>query len=165
MEILSLDLTDLIEQCRAALLDSDPHVIAYADMTELRNNFLPTDLISLPINIYALWTRAQDANWTLKYIGQRSRKNGWRRVSEHLFWKHPKTQSKLDHVLQALLAGEELGVTAILVEPDSLRLAIEAELINLSSRAEAGLPWNIQGKVPGKGPNNSFKPKPLRGSA
>ena len=151
MTSFHLDLADLIEQCRDALLHSEPRVIAYADLSELRNNSLPTDLISSSINVYALWTRLPGSGWTLKYIGQRSKNNGWRRVGEHLFWKHPKTKSKLEHVAQSLLAGEDVGVTAILVEPDSLRLAVEAELISLSSCTEGSLPWNKKGKSFGKG--------------
>ena len=150
MANLHLDLTDLIESCRTALLDNTPQLIEYKDVAELRNNSLPTELIVSPINVYALWTRAKGANWSLKYIGQRSVKKGWSRVGEHLFWKHPKTQSKLDQVLQALLAGEELGVTGILVTPDSLRLTVEAELISLSSK-NGGLPWNQKGKRAGQG--------------
>jgi len=147
MTDLYLDLADLVDKCRAALLDATPHAIQYGDVADLKQNYLPQGLVSSPINIYALWTRAQGADWSLKYIGQRSSKNGWRRVTEHLFWKHPKTQSKLDNVLQALLAGEELGVTGILVSPDSLRLTVEAELIRACSRA-GGLPWNQKGKTP-----------------
>ena len=161
MANLQLDLSDLIERCRSALLESIPRAIEYADVAELRNNSLPTDLILSPINIYALWTRSKGGTWSLKYIGQRSVKKGWSRVCEHLFWKHPKTQSKLDQVLQALLAGDEIGVTAILVTPDSLRLTVEAELISCCSR-DGGLPWNQKGKLPGKGSNNSFKPNLLR---
>jgi hypothetical protein len=164
MANLHLDLAELVEKCRAALLQSTPRLIAYTDIADLRNNSLPSDLVLSPINIYALWTRAEDGDWRVKYIGQRSIKKGWSRVCEHLFWKHPKTQSKLDQVLQALLAGEEIGVTGILVTPDSLRLAVEAELISYCSKDD-GLPWNQKGKVPSKRSNSSSKPVPPHGVA
>ena len=156
---LHLDIADLVDKCRAALLEATPHAIPYIDVTDLRRNSLPLDLVASPINVYALWARAKGAGWELKYIGQRSSKKGWQRVGEHLFWKHPKTQSKLDNVLQSLLAGQELGVTGILVSPDSLRLAVEAELIRTTSGAGV-LDWNKKGKSPDKGPKSSVRKFP-----
>ena len=88
---LHLDLTDLVERRRASLLESAPHAVAYVDIQDLRSNELPSEMGASPVNIYALWTRAQGGDWSLKYIGQRTIREGWRRVREHLFWKHAKT--------------------------------------------------------------------------
>lgn len=42
-------------------------------------------------------------------------------------------------------AGDEIGVTAIHVVPDSMRLAIEEELTALNKgKATGALPWNLK---------------------
>jgi hypothetical protein len=127
---------------------SAPTQVRYVDMENPRNNSLPADLLLNPINIYALWTKRCDHDaWELRYIGQRSVRTGWRRVSEHLFWKHHRTQSKLDEVLNEVRGGSIIGVTGIRVEPDSLRLAIEEELIGWCSLQETfGSLWNKKGR-------------------
>jgi hypothetical protein len=143
MSDLSLDLSALIERCRAALIDSAPTLISHSDLNNLRNNRLPESLITTPINVYALWSRKIGVEaWELQYIGQRTSKQGWRRVCEHLFHVYEGTESKLKRVRQALHEGQEIGVTGILVEPDSLRLTIEDELIAIITRTKGALPWN-----------------------
>ncbi len=143
MSRLHLNLTDFIERCRVALLDTSPTAVDHADLIDLRKNQLPDTLRKNSINIYALWTRKKSTSeWTLKYIGQRTTTACWRRVSEHLFHVYHGTESKLERVREALRNGHEIGVTAILVEPDSLRLTVEDELIRLSSRDAGSLPWN-----------------------
>ena len=149
------DLTQLLELCRAALLETTPSVVVHADLNDLRKNKLPDSLGTSPINLYAIWSRQKGSDsWALQYIGQRSVKNGWERIRQHLFHTPAGTESKLHRVREALNAGQEFGVTAILVEPDYLRLSIEDELIRQTTRQAGTLPWNkrSRAKVRGNGP-------------
>lgn len=146
--VIRLDLDATIEAARRALLESTPIAISYLDSTDTSSSSLPQALIGSCINIYALWTRgATSDGWTLRYIGQRSVRGsirgGTSRLSEHLFRVHPRTQSQLERVRGALAEGLEIGVTGILVEPDSLRLTIEDELI-ACAKLRARL-WNRKG--------------------
>lgn len=148
MTVHRIDITDLLKKCQVALIDSTPEAIPYQDKVLLENNQLPPSLGSAPLNIYALWARTTEASkWTLMYIGQRSTKNGWNRVKQHLFSTPKGTQSKLAQVRAVVEAGAEIGVTSLLVEPDSIRLAIEEELIGLNSKSPADLPWNDKGRA------------------
>ena len=118
-------------------------MITYQNGVALESNKLPESLGGTPINVYALWVRADTrSTWRLMYIGQRSTKNGWGRVKQHLFSTPKGTQSKLAQVRAVIESGAEVGVTAIHVEPDSMRLAVEEELINLNSKSQYDLPWN-----------------------
>ena len=167
MSQLHEHLTALLERCKATLIDAEPTPIAHNGIDDLRNSKLPESLGSSAINLYALWSRPEGTeNWSLQYIGQRTATKCCSRLREHLFHKPDKTQSKLDLVKEALRQGHELGVTTTLVEPDYLRLSIEDELIRQTTLTHA-LPWNkrSRSKIRSTGPNRSFKPKPLRGSA
>ena len=104
--------------------------------------------------MYALWRRTEaDGKWELMYIGQRSHKSGWSRVEQHLFSTPQGTQSKLREVRTAIQSGAQMGVTAILIEPDSMRLSVEEELINRNSSSDGHLLWNRKGRanVPKRG--------------
>ena len=143
MSVLALDISAFVERCRAALLNGEPTPVEHKDKESLRNNRLPKLLTQRSINIYAIWSRAGGAtSWSLRYIGQRERQSGWQRVREHLFHKADKTESKLHRVKAALSRGEEFAVSAILVEPDCLRLTVECELIRIVTRDGGELPWN-----------------------
>src|SRR5690606_5655091 len=123
-------------------------LIDYVDTKALENNELSPSIGRSPINVYALWKRTGAAEkWELMYIGQRSRHSGWSRVQQHLFATPQGTQSKLREVRTAIHSGAQMGVTAILVEPDSLRLSVEEELINRNSSADGHLPWNRKGRA------------------
>lgn len=143
MTALAIDIATFVRDCEAQLLTTMPMSISYADKVALKNNTLP-NAIELPaLNIYALWLKPLGSTcWTPVYIGQRSQSQGWARVKQHLFHTHGGTQSKLHLVRKALDAGSEIGVTGILVEPDSLRLTIEDELIFRNTPAASCLPWN-----------------------
>jgi hypothetical protein len=154
---LNIDISGLIADSEAALLDSTPVAIPYRDKVALKNNKLPASLVVSPINVYALWVRrSPDEGWEPMYIGQRSSKSGWGRVRQHLFSTPRGTQSKLAMVRAAINAGFELGVTSILLEPDSIRLAVEAELIFGNTASSTDLPWN------GKGRNAAARKHKLR---
>jgi len=148
MDVLRIDITALIVAAQERLLDSVPTIIEYVDRTELEKNQLPPTLGNSPINVYALWKRNMaEGEWELMYIGQRSHKSGWSRVAQHLFSTSKGTQSKLEEVRAAIESGAQMGVTAILVEPDSIRLSVEEELINRNSSSNGHLLWNRKGRA------------------
>lgn len=126
---------------------AEPCPIDYSDRQDLANNRLPPLLRTSPINIYALWKRIEGENWRLMYIGQRRFKSGWSRIEQHLFSKPQGTQSKLLEVRAVIESGAEIGITAILVEPDSMRLAIEDELIYRNSMYTEHIIWNLKGRA------------------
>ncbi|MEB5964492.1 hypothetical protein [Comamonas testosteroni] len=148
VDALHLDISALLATAQKQLLESTPVPIVYHDTAVLKNNQLPLSLKKSPINVYALWMRANsDEAWTLMYIGQRSRKYGWSRVAQHLFATPSGTQSKLQQVRAAIEAGAQIGVTGILIEPDSLRLSVEEELIQRNSSSDKHLLWNQKARA------------------
>jgi hypothetical protein len=139
---LTIDLSPLIEQCQVQLLAATPIEIAYADRDNLANNELPELIDRDPINIYAIWILQSGKAWKPMYIGQRQLSSGWSRVRQHLFSTPSGTQSKLEKVREVLSRGYSIGVTKIAVRPDSMRLAIEEELIFRNTPLNTDLPWN-----------------------
>ena len=148
MSDLHIDISALITTAQKRLLTATPHTIDYVEKEALKKSQLPSSLKSSPINIYALWRRESvDSDWELMYIGQRSFKSGWSRVEQHLFATPQGTQSKLKEVRAAIESGAQIGVTAIRVEPDSMRLSIEEELINRNSQSAQQLLWNKKARA------------------
>ncbi|MBK6567658.1 hypothetical protein [Candidatus Aalborgicola defluviihabitans] len=148
MNNLSIDISALIDAAQERLLASTPCLIDYSDKKTLKNNQLPSSLGGDSINIYALWQRnTSNEKWELMYVGQRSFKSGWGRVRQHLFSTPSGTQSKLQEVRAAIESGAQVGVTAILVQPDSIRLTVEEELINRNSLSETHLLWNKKARA------------------
>lgn len=148
MDTLLIDISALIASAQERLLESEPCPIDYLDRDAIKNNQLPPSLGKTKINVYALWKRVgSEEKWELMYIGQRSHKSGWYRVAQHLFSTPQGTQSKLREVRAAVQAGAQIGVTAILVEPDSMRLSVEEELINRNSSSDDHLLWNRKARA------------------
>lgn len=150
MSTLSTDITNLIAEAEKLLLEPPTSAVKYSDMHDLRNNTLPAEFDGKSINLYALWVRGNPSEqWRCMYIGQRKQKKAWSRVREHLFHTPKGTQSKLAELAEQLRNGRQIGITGVLVEPDSIRLAVEEELIYRNASSETGLPWNNKGrKVP-----------------
>lgn len=147
MSTLSADIADLIAKAEKLLLSPPAAPVTYADLQDLKNNVLPPDYESRSINLYALWVRSGPAeSWQCMYIGQRQQKKGWSRVREHLFHTPKGTQSKLVQLAEQLRKGCQIGVTGVLIEPDSVRLAIEEELIYRNTSSDSALPWNNKGR-------------------
>ena len=121
MDALRIDISALISAAQEQLLGSAPCPIDHADRKALEKNELPPSLGKTSINVYALWRRSgSEDKWELMYIGQRSHKLGWSRVAQHLLSTPQGTQSKLQEVRDAINSGAQIGVTAILLEPDSM---------------------------------------------
>jgi hypothetical protein len=146
MSPLQLDINSLIEQAQTALIESPPVPVSHHDVEDLAAGTHPEDVAGRRFNVYALWSRkTAQSEWTLMYIGERHSAAGLRRLREHLFKVGKGTASKLEEVRTIVRDGAQMGVTVILIEPESLRLAIEEELLLLNSRYVGQLPWNKRG--------------------
>lgn len=140
----------LVSDAETALLRRAPATISYTDTTDFgANSQLNEDVIAREVgegaNIYALWSRARDSeenSWQVMYIGQRTRKRVIKRIKQHLFSVPSGTQSKLEQVKQLVMNGNEIGISAVLVTPDSMRLSVEDQLIFKNTNSETDLPWN-----------------------
>lgn len=60
MEPLTIDLQPLINECQRKLLESEPVEITYVDRQNLANNELPLFIDHGPVNVYALWIKAEN---------------------------------------------------------------------------------------------------------
>ncbi len=87
-------------------------------------------------NIYAMYI-----NQKLVYIGQTKSSLCTTRLTNHLFYKHEKTGSKLAKVKESIEDKKSISISYISVKPESLRHYIEDELIKKYKPQ-----WNIQGK-------------------
>jgi hypothetical protein len=96
-------------------------------------------------NIYAIWRKlSEDSKWQLVYIGQRKTSACRQRVRQHLFSTPLGTESKLKRVQEAVLSGQAIALSAILVRPDFMRRAIEEALI-MRYRTLGCAQWNTHG--------------------
>ena len=151
MTPLQLNIQLLVEQAQAALLDSIPIPVNHNDVENLSANNHPEQIAGRNFNVYALWSRpTPQSSWKLMYIGERHSQSGLKRLSEHLFKVGKGTQSKLEEVRTILRGGAQMGVTAIMIKPESMRLAIEEELLQRNSSFLGQLPWNKKGVIPTK---------------
>ena len=96
-------------------------------------------------NIYAILTQeSRSTDWDAKYVGQRKSDNLKERIEQHLVYRGKKTSSKLDNVKKAVFEGQQVAVTYIKVEKESLRHFVEEEIIGAAESGE--LAWNVQGR-------------------
>ncbi|HIP28554.1 MAG TPA: hypothetical protein EYG82_05200 [Sulfurovum sp.] len=102
------------------------------DLKILNSNALPKN----DANIYAIFI-----DNILVYIGQTKSSLNSTRLTNHLFYKHPKTGSKLDKIKLCVKNNNSISTSYIAVKPESLRHYIEDELITKYTPE-----WNIQGK-------------------
>ncbi|OBZ10930.1 GIY-YIG nuclease family protein [Bacillus sp. FJAT-26390] len=95
--------------------------------------------------VYALFTRRTvNEKWILRYIGHtKGGSSSRQRIRNHLVKKNKGTGAKLDLVKEAVLEGQEIGISFVKTKPDYLRLAVEAILIEKHSNI---LVWNTRGK-------------------
>lgn len=147
MTALKIDISEIVSLAQEQLIETEPHVVQYKDASDLVNGTLPEALSGKPMNLYALWSRARpDQRWTLMYIGEQNVYAGQTRIRQHLFLKQTSTQTKQGDIRKVLHAGGQIGITAILIEPDTMRLAIEEELIIRNIKTKTCLPWNLHGR-------------------
>lgn len=148
MKPFQIDIEPFVLAAQAALLGASPIVVTYHDLEDLANNKHPDEIVGRKFNLYALWSHPSgQEDWQLMYIGERHSSAGVERLGQHLFKVPRGTQSKLAEVRAVLAAGGRMGVTAALVQPESMRLAIEEELLRRNSSLVGQLPWNKKGVI------------------
>lgn len=145
-------LTEFASDCASALLAGVQHEFKYPASCSLTNWPSPeikstneTFLKSLRGrgNVYAIYVRGpKQREWVPVYVGQRKSASLRERISHHLIKKNEATGSMLAAVQTAVAAGEEIGLSFIKVEPESLRLFVEESII-ASNKIQ--LHWNTHG--------------------
>lgn len=138
--MINLNLDSAIGAAQSALFERQPCAVP----NELDRAALAQALGEF--NIYVIWVCVAGNSWQPMYLGQRKCQSSLQRLVQHLYACPHKTASKLHHVLAARRAGNSVGVTVAFVSPDSLRLAIEEELIYRNTSRVEDLPWNDKGR-------------------
>lgn len=144
-------LHDFVEDCAEGLLAGVQHQFIYPTGCTLHN--WPVDGIKRAnepflkslrgrANVYALFVRRPDGPWLPMYVGERKSIGLRDRLTQHLISKDHRTGSMLEAVKAAVSAGEEIGVSLIKVQPESLRLYVEETIISMHKER---LPWNTHG--------------------
>jgi len=138
------------KECEASLLSGTPYHFRYPMGASVANwpveaiKRLNQDFLSNlrgKGNVYALWVR-ENETWAPAYVGQRKLKSLRERLTQHLIVKSEQTGSMLDVVKKAVGEGKEIGVSLIKVTPDSLRLYVEAKILD---EKKPELLWNTHG--------------------
>lgn len=144
-------LHDFAEECAKVLLAGVQHQFTYPKGCTLHD--WPIDSIKRAnesflkslrgrANVYAIFVRRTDEHWLPVYVGERKSIGLRDRLTQHLISKNHRTGSMLEAVKTAVSAGEEIGVSLIKVQPESLRLYVEETIISMHKER---LPWNTHG--------------------
>ena len=147
------DLAEFAETCAHALFAEVPHKFTFpvgcnlqhwpvGEIKTSNETFLKT--LRHRANVYALSIRPSGENqkWSPVYVGERKSTGLRDRITQHLITKDHRTGSMLEAVKTAVAAGQEIGVSFIKVEPESLRLFVEETII---AKHKSDLPWNTHG--------------------
>jgi hypothetical protein len=143
----------LVRKCGLSLKTKTPHEFDYNHISprlwkrnQKQIKKINEDIFNLlgdGINLYALHTKSQRGKkWNIVYIGHSRSKYIKTRITNHLICKDDRTGSVLDHAKEYVDAGGRIGISFFGVEPESLRLSIEAELIDKNKKK---LIWNKHG--------------------
>ncbi len=146
-------LDEFAEECLEALLIPCPTEFIYPNSCSL--NHWPVDEIKIlnkkildslrhSGNVYSLYTKCQTegAAWFPVYVGQRKSASLRERITQHLVTKDGGTGSMLEAVKTAVAGGNEIAISYIKVNPESLRLYVEETII---AKRKKTLPWNTHG--------------------
>lgn len=95
-------------------------------------------------NLYAIYRRtSENGKWEPVYVGERKSEGMRERITQHLIDKDEGTGSKLKEVKETVRRGGRIGVSFLLVKPESLRLCVEEYIIDNTK----SLIWNVHGRV------------------
>lgn len=146
-------LAEFAESCAQALFAEVPQQFVFPagcnlqhwPVGEIRSSneaFLKT--LRHRANVYVLSVRplGENQNWSPVYVGERKSAGLRDRITQHLIKKNDRTGSMLEAVKTAVAAGQEIGVSFIKIEPESLRLFVEETII---AKHKTDLPWNTHG--------------------
>jgi hypothetical protein len=144
-------LDEFANECASALIVDSPIQFFYPDDCNFTNwpieeikqlNDETLKSLRRAGNVYALYLRRAGESWSVVYVGQRKSAGLRERITQHLVNKNVRTGSMLKAVKTAISDGREMGISFILVEPESLRLYVEETII---SKNKTQLPWNTHG--------------------
>lgn len=94
-------------------------------------------------NLYALFSSPKKSKtFSLRYIGKTTRKLARQRVWNHLIKKDDRTGAALDKVKAHVMSGGSIKIAWVRVDRESLRNALEEELIHRHTEAD----WNRNGR-------------------
>ena len=142
------ELCDLVYRAKEELLSEPRYCVAYPDGSGPANWNVPeTDAIngdrlkclSGQGNVYAIFV-GECEQWTAKYVGQRKSGKLRERMRQHLVKKSEGTGSQLPKVQRAVADGKKIGISYVLIKPESLRHYVEEVII--ATRANGELSWN-----------------------
>lgn len=138
----------LVSNANKSLLHRAPASITFSNIEDLSQNAtINESVIAQEVgddaNVYAIWSRASNSEkWVVMYIGQRTKDKVIERIKQHLFKTPSGTQSKIEKVKAQLSNNCTIGISAILITPDPLRLSVEDQLIFRNTNKDSDLPWN-----------------------
>ncbi len=148
-----LGLDEFAESCARELFKQEPYQFIFpggcsiqywpaSEIKALNKEFLES--LRNGANIYALFIRKSGTgkSWSPVYVGQRKSTGLRERITQHLIKKHVRTGSMLENVKSVVPDGQEIGVSIIKVEPESLRLFVEETII---ATYKNELVWNTHG--------------------
>lgn len=149
-EHLVRGLDELVGECRRALVDAQMVCrVTYPTYSSFqcwpvdeidRLNSKLLDSLNGNGNLYAIHVRERkDSEWRAEYVGKSISSQLRQRMRSHLIHRTGSTSSKLDNVKEAISRGQEIGVTFVMVEWESVRNFVEEEIIDKGQFA-----WNKQ---------------------
>lgn len=146
-------MTEFAETCAQALFAEVQHQFIFPDGCSLKH--WPVEEIKVAneaflktlrhrANVYALFVRTPETEeqWRPVYVGERKSVGLRDRITQHLIAKDDRTGSMLEVVKTTVAAKQEIGLSFIKVQPESLRLFIEETII---AKHKDDLPWNTHG--------------------
>ncbi len=140
-----------VQKCEKALFSVEPTPFVFPEgcsskkwlvkeIKEKNKNILSA--LKNNANVYAILSRERGSKWQRNYVGQRKSEGIRERIIQHLITKDHRTGSVLNKVKEVVSLNNEVGLSFIKVEPDSLRLFVE-EVIIANNKQQ--LRWNIHG--------------------
>jgi len=136
--------------CAQALLSNIQYQFNYPDGCTLQHwpveeikaaNELFLKSLRHSANVYAIFLRPHgtEEQWQPVYVGERKSVGLRERITQHLIDKDTRTGSKLDEIKRAVATKQDIGLSFIKVEPESLRLYVEEAII---ANHKNELEWN-----------------------
>lgn len=146
-------MAEFAESCAQALFAEVPHRFVFPAGCNLQHwpageirysneAFLKTLRHRANVYVLSVCPSGESQNWSPVYVGERKSAGLRDRITQHLITRDHRTGSMLEAVKTAVAARQEIGVSFIKVEPESLRLFVEETII---ANHKSKLPWNTHG--------------------
>lgn len=142
----------IVSRIQRELFVAEVIPVEYDAITDLASNWKRNEtsfrsMTEKKPNLYLIWMRTvETTEWVPQYLGQRSQKYLLSRLRQHFFECPIRTASKIAFVREGVHSGRQFGITVAGIDPDVLRLSVEAELIKRETKVPGNLPWNEKGR-------------------